>query len=115
MKKFSVSLSTKDDYVKKRAKAKILFIMCYYIILGALVLTRFTYLEAMGSTVYKAIEQHFTCQSAGLETGRNCGETLEEQLSPFRALSTVSTVVSGLLPSVILAFSVKCECKKRKI
>ena len=113
MKKFAVSSYTKDTHVKKKAKAKILFIMCYYILLGALVLTLFTYLEAVGGTVYEAIEQHFTCQSAGLETGRDCGKTLQEQLSPFKALSTLSTIVSGLLPSVILAFTVKCECKKR--
>ena len=93
--------------------AKLLFIMCYYVLLGALVLTLFTYLEAIGNVVYEAIEDNFTCHSAGLESGRDCGESLQRQLSTFRALSTVSTVVAGLLPSVILAFSVKCEYKHR--
>lgn len=96
----------------RRAEIKILFIMCYYVILGALVLTLFTYLEAVGVIALEGVEQYFTCQSTGLDSGRDCGSTPREQLGIFRSLSVVSTVFSDLFPVVVLAFTVKCDCIK---
>jgi VIT1/CCC1 family predicted Fe2+/Mn2+ transporter len=99
----------------KKAEAKILFIMCYYILLGTVVLTLFTYLEESGENpeVFQAIEKHFTCQSAGIQPGRDCGKPLRDSLSAYSALSAISTILSGLIPVVAMVFTLKCTYRCR--
>ena len=106
------SSSGAGQSIMKKAEAKILLIMCYYILLGTVVLTLFTYLEESGENpeVMQAIEQHFTCQSTGIQSGKDCGKPLRTFLSAYSALSAVSTILSGLLPMVIMAFTLKCTC-----
>ena len=99
----------------RKAEAKIMFIMTYYILVGTIVLTLFTYLEAIGEVVYQTVELHYTCQSTGVEPDKDCGKSPRDQLSVFRSLSVVSTIVSGLLPLVVLAFTVKCKCRDSKV
>lgn len=106
--------------IMKKAEAKILFIMCYYILLGTVVLTLFTYLEESGENpeVFQAIEQHFACHSTGIQPGKDCGIPPRAFLSAYSALSAVSTILTGLLPTVVMAFTLKytcnakCTCKK---
>ena len=104
--------------ILKKAEAKILFIMCYYILLGTVVLTLFTYLEESGenSEVFQAIEKHFTCQSTGIQPGKDCGNSLRGFLTAYSALSAISTILSGLLPVVVMAFTLKytCTCKSAR-
>lgn len=106
------SSSGASQSILKKAEVKILFIMCYYILLGTVVLTLFTYLEESGENpeVFQAIEQHFTCQSLGIQPGKHCGKSLRDFLSTYSALSAISTVLSGLLPLVVMAFTLKYSC-----
>ena len=97
----------------KRAEAKILFIMCYYILTGALVLMLFTYFEATSSMEFRAIEEYFICQSTGLQSGKDCGDTPQVHLTAFRSLSALSIILIGLLPIVVITFTVKCERQKQ--
>lgn len=98
--------------IMKKAEAKILFIMCYYILLGTVVLTLFTNLEESGENpeAFQAIEGHFACQSTGIQPGKDCGRPLRAFLSTYSALSAIATILSGLLPTVVMAFTIKCTC-----
>ena len=80
-------------------------------------LTLFTYLEESGENpgVFQAIEQHFTCQSTGIQSGKDCGQPLHAFLSTYSALSAVSTILSGLLLTVVMAFTIKCTCVGKKV
>lgn len=97
--------------ILKKAEAKILFIMCYYILLGAVALALFTYLEedrVDSPEMLRTREQQFKCQSTGLEPGKDCGKGQQSFFSIFNVLSAVTTVLIGLLPVVVLAFTLKC-------
>ena len=101
---------TKDIGSARKAEAKILFIVCYYVLLGTLVLTLFTYFEATSDVERQMIEQHFTCQSGGTESGNNCGITPRDHLSVVTWMTAVAIVLTGLLPLVIIIFTVKWKC-----
>lgn len=114
LRRLAASEHSKDAGLMRKAEAKILFIMCYYVLLGTVVLTLFTYLEEVGSEVYKAIEQHFVCQSKGVQPEMNCGDSPKAQIATLTILSAISTTVAGLLPVVVVAFTLKCSCKTHK-
>ena len=96
-----------------KVEAKILFIVCYYIIMGTMALTLFTYFEVAGDADRQAVTRHFACQSTGLQSGKDCGEVPNVHLEAFNSLSGVAIILIGLLPAVILAFTVKWNCNKR--
>ena len=101
-----------------KVQAKILFIVVYYIIMGALVLTIFTYFEVAGDVDRKAVESHFVCQSTGLQPNKDCGSTPDVHLKVFNSLSGVAIILNGLLPAIILGFTLNCDskrCRKRKM
>ena len=108
----TVVQSKEAGMVMGKAEAKILFIVCYYVLVGTLVLTLFTYLETISDEQYKAIEQYFICQSTGLEPGKGCGETPQAHLAAFNSLAVVAIILTGLLPTVVLTFTIKCDCKR---
>lgn len=60
--------------------------------------------------VFQTIEKHFTCQSTGIQLGKDCGNSLRDFLSAYSALSAISTILSGLLPVVVMTFTLKCTC-----
>ena len=88
--------------------------MCYYIVVGTLVLTLFTYFEASEDVEFQAIETFFVCQSSELESGNDCGDTPQIHLAVFGSLSALAIILVGLLPSVVIAFTVKCERQREK-
>ena len=100
-----------------KAQAKILFIMCYYIITAIIALIVFVNFEVNGARERQALEEHFACQSAGIQEDRDCGsESISERLHKFSVLGAVSIILVSLLPTVVLVFSVKCaECKTKKV
>lgn len=99
-----------------KAQAKILFIMCYYIITAIMALIVFVNFEVKGARERQALREHFVCQSAGMQEGRDCGESIGERLHEFSVLGAVSIILVSLLPAVVLVFSVKCaECKTKKV
>ena len=83
--------------------------MSYYVLVGTLVLTLFTYFEATEDVEFQAIETFFICQSSGIESGNDCGDTPQVHLAAFDSLSALAIILIGLLPSVVVAFTVKCE------
>ena len=97
-----------------KLQAKLLFIVFYYIIVGTVVLTIFTYFEITDEADREAIEQHFVCQSTGLQPDKDCGSPPDVHLEVFNSLSGVAIVLIGLLPAVILGFTGKCDCNKYK-
>ena len=98
-----------------KAQAKILFIMCYYIITGIIALTVFVNFEVKGASEHQKFREYFSCQSAGMQEGSDCGESIGERLQEFTVLGAVSIILIGLLPAVVLAFSIKCvKCKTKK-
>ena len=96
-----------------KVQAKILTIVCYYIMLGTVVLTTFTYFEIASDADLKAVKEHFICKSTGLQPDKDCGTTPDVHLEVFNSLSVVAIVLVGLLPAVILAFTVKWDYHKR--
>ena len=96
-----------------KAQAKILFVVCYYALSGILVLTVYSYYQVAGEADVQAVIRHFACQSAGTQSGRDCGDVPNVHLEVFDSLLALSLVLIGLLPAVILAFMVKCNCNNR--
>ena len=93
-----------------KAQAKILFIVCYYIALGTIVLTLFTYYQVAGEADIQAVTRHFACQSVGIQSGRDCGDVPNIHLELFDSLTALGIILTGLLPAVVLIFTVKCNC-----
>ena len=118
LKKFSKNSRKKVAQVGK-AEAKILFVVCYYVILGMISLVTFTYIEATNPSNLSAIEEYFVCQRSGFHPseGNQCGERPSVRLFPLNILSAVGILQLALLPVVILIFTVSCtkpNCQKWK-
>ena len=96
-----------------KAQAKILFIVCYYIASGTIVLTLFTYYQVVGEADIQAVTRHFACQSAGIQSGRDCGDVPNVHLKLFDSFAALGIILTGLLPAVVLIFTVKCNCNNK--
>jgi uncharacterized membrane protein YesL len=96
-----------------KAQAKILLIMCYYIAVGTIVLTLFTYYQVAGEADIQAVTSHFACQSAGTQSGRDCGDVPNVHLKLFDSLTALGIILTGLLPAVVLIFTVKCNSNNK--
>ena len=96
-----------------KAQAKILFVVCYYVVSGILVLTLYSYYQVTDESSIQAVSRYFACQSAGIQSGRDCGDVPKVHLEVLDSLLAFSLVLIGLLPAVILVFMVKCNCKNR--
>ena len=94
----------------RKAEIKILIIIIYYIIIGAVTLTSYTYSLAINDEVAEEFQVYFTCQSFGIVPDKECGDPPNIQLQLFNILATVSNFLLGLLPTVILIFTVNCNC-----
>ena len=94
-----------------KAQAKILFVVCYYIVSGILVLTVYSYYQVAGEASIQAVTRHFACQSAGIQSGRDCGDVPEIYVEVFDSLLALSLVLISLLPAVILVFMIKCNSR----
>ena len=75
--------------------------------LGTAVLTAHTYFQVAGEVATRAVNMHFACQSTGLQSDRDCGAVPNIYLVAFNALSDLGIVLLGVLPVVILMFTVK--------
>lgn len=91
------------------AEAKILFVVCYYVILGIFGLVTLTYFEATNPSNLKAIMEYFRCQLPGFhpDEGNQCGQKPSVRLLPFNVLSAVGIIQLGFIPLVILVFTVR--------
>ena len=105
----------KRPHLIGKAQAKILFIMCYYIITAIIALTVFVNFEVKGERHRQDLQGHFACQSVGMQEGKDCGESIGDRLHNFSVLGAVSIILISLLPTVVLVFSVKyVKCKAKK-
>lgn len=102
--------SNKPGSSLKKAEIKILIIMIYYIIMGAFTLTSYTYFLAIDDETVEAFQVYFACQRFGIVPGKDCGESLDIHLQHFRNISVISYFLLGLLPTMILIFTVNCNC-----
>ena len=91
-----------------KAQAKILFIVCYYIVTGTLFLIPLMYYQVTEEAAIQAVSRYFVCQSTGIQSGRDCGEVSAIYLAVFDSLSTLGIILICLLPAVVLIFTVKC-------
>ena len=76
-------------------------------------LTVYSYYQVAGEASIQAVIRHFSCQSTGTQSGRDCGDVPDVHLEVFDSLLALSLVLIGLLPAVILVFIVKCNCNNR--
>ena len=103
-----------------RAEAKVLFVVCYYVILGVFELITLTYFKATNPSNIVAIGKYFKCQLPGFRPHETnyCGKRPSVRLLPFNILSGVGIVQLAFIPVVILVFTVTCtksDCAKWKI
>ena len=95
-----------------------LIVLCYYIILGAAVLSIFT--NALIKINAKALMDYFSCERNGLpppnSNTSSCEKekhTIQEAIDPIP--STVAIVILGFLPVVNLVYVVKLSELRSKI
>ena len=102
---------TPKGYMRK-AQAKILAVMVYYIVMGSLALSTYSYFLATDDGDFEAYTTYFNCQSVGIVPDRDCGEPPSIQTSALHRLATASFFLQGFLPTVILIFVVSCSNKR---
>ena len=100
-------------------ETKVFIILCYYIILGAAVLTIFTI--ALINLNEKALLDYFTCEGKGVSPyNSNTSSSCTHQKNSIQATvnpipSSVAIVILGFLPAVNLVYVVKFSDLKWKL
>ena len=84
--------------------------MCYYISLGIIWLSIYAYVLATIAETSVAYQTYFTCQSVGIQSDKDCGDTPDIHLQTFHTLSPVGYFLQSLMPIVILMFIVDWRC-----
>ena len=101
-------LSKRTSIRVGKAEAKVLFVVCYYVLLEIVGLVTLTYFEATNSYNLAAISEYFKCNLPGFlpgERGR-CGSRPSVQMLPFSILSAVVITQLAFIPVVVLVFTV---------
>jgi hypothetical protein len=106
-----------------KAEIKIFVIMCYYVVEEILTLSTFSYYFTTEDETFSELQSYFMCQSIGIRPDRDCGDAPDIRSQGFIVVATVSQVLQGLLPVVILVFiidfnavvriSSKCQNRRR--
>ena len=94
----------------RKAQAKLFLIKCYYTLFGVVVITSYTSLLTMSRRGSESFQTYFMCQSSGVQTDMDCGQPPN---IAFHTLASVSIILSGLMPGVVLIFTAKCACFKK--
>ena len=94
-----------------KAEVKIFVIVCYYISLGVILLSVFTYTRTTANEESAAFKKYFICQSVGMQPDRDCGDAPEVHLQTLHRLTPVGFFLQSLMPIVILIFVVDWKCK----
>jgi hypothetical protein len=92
---------------------KVLIILCYYLVLGAAVLTIFTH-DLSNLNKKSMILQYFKCESMGmLHTNDSIcfhsTQSIQKLLNPIP--TTIATIILGFLPVVNLVYVIKFKNK----
>lgn len=110
-----ISKNTKRKFLQVgKAEAKVLFVVCYYVLLGIISLVTLTYFEATNPSNLEAVKDYFLCHRPGFLPGEKnyCGRRPSVRLLPFNILSGVGIIQLAFIPVVILVFTVSCNCTK---
>lgn len=103
-----MKLSKRTSIRVGKPEAKVLFVVCYYVLLEIVGLVMLTYFEATNPANLAAISEYFKCHLPGFlpgERGR-CGNRPSVQMLPFSILSAVVITQLAFIPVVVLVFAV---------
>lgn len=79
--------------------------MCYYVIIGVVLMTGYTFFITNNDRTLESFKSYFSCHSVGVQLGIDCGEPPEDL---FLILTSVSAILIGLFPVIILIYSADC-------
>ena len=99
-------------------ETKVLIVLCYYIILGAAVLSIFT--VALVNVNISKLSEYFSCEARGLPPPNTNISGCQEKLKAIKStdnpiLISLAIVILGFLPVVNLVYVIKFSELKRKI
>ena len=95
-----------------KAQVKIMFVFCYYIVLGGLVLGVFSYYVGISDRLIADQQKFFACESLGTNTGKDCQALKSSAIEAFSDLALVGFIMQGLVSFVVLIFTIDCKGKK---
>jgi hypothetical protein len=93
-----------------KAEMKIFVIMCYYMLVGIILLSALAYNHAAVEEGSIAFRTYFCCQSAGIQPGRDCGDAPEVHRQMIHGLTLAGRFLQCLLPIVVLTFVIDWKC-----
>ena len=97
--------TSRADPKMKTVERKILVILCYYILLGAIALTSYTFSTRSVDEFTKGVSRYFLCESPGMDPDNPCDRSGFENLS-YPILTLFGYILLGLFPAVNLIFAV---------
>ena len=102
------SMNGKRLDVKRYGKAeiKILFILCYYTLVGVLFLVFLSVIQVTREINQKALQDYFLCEST---QNRECDSLTTVELRVNSGFGVVVYILEGLVPLVILIFGVNID------
>ena len=81
--------------------------MCYYVIIGVVFMTGYTFFITNNRQTLESFNSYFSCHSVGVQLGMDCGQPPEDL---FLTLTSVSAILIGLLPGIVLIYSADYTC-----
>ena len=87
--------------------------VCYYVILGCIGLSTYTYFITTDNDTAEAFQYYFTCQSVGIVPGLDCGDPPDVQPQELGKLASVAAILIDLSPLASLIFIVKLNCGRK--
>ena len=94
-------------------EVKLLVVLGYYVILGAAVLTIFTYSLSTRSEFLSNLIEYLNCEGKGLSTCTNERNKIEKSVYPIP--TAIAFVILGFFPTVNLIFIVKIRELRNKL
>ena len=97
--------ASRADSKLKTVERKILVILCYYVLLGAIALTSYTLSTRNVEEFIKGVSHYFLCESPGMDPDSPCDRSGFENFS-YPILTLFGYILLGLFPAVNLIFAV---------
>ena len=93
-----------------KAEVKMALVIFYYVVVGAMSLVTFTYIEVKGKANRDSLTELILCESMG---NRDCDADLQH-LDDLNVLASLSITLVAILPIVIVLFSIDTKQIKEK-
>ena len=93
-----------------KAEVKMSIVVFYYVVVGAMSLVTFTYIEVIGKANRDLITELFLCEAMGND---NCDINLN-RLDALDVLAALSINMVAILPIIVVIFSIDTEAVKKK-